>query len=525
MWAGIGIFLLGRLLTLMSFPIFNDEGIYLQYSQLIHDDFGKYRLISAGLNPYRDWKPPFQYWFGSVFMGLPADPLLAGRLASFAVSLFGLWGMFLFVKELFGRKEASLAVLLYALLPPALFFNIQFVAETFVFSLAPWMYWCFLKAIRPDKIRWRYAPAAVVFGALVLLSKQSGMVYVFLAMLLPLSALQRSDNESAAVRKWDWKGFLIRIAVVAGGIFVALILRRLGLSSESAQMERQFNGRWLMTVPDLLRWPVAVWRTNLMSIRDYYLHYYSVFILLPVLYFFFIALRRWEPKAVLGLGFLGGSVAVLFLLKSFNEYIYNTAVIVFLAPLLAAAFFPAWEAATAPRGGKGTRAASRVAGALVLVSFAALLAHWAYQDVLMKVSPADYIRRSTPWAVGNYLEGWSGGFGVAEAVAYAKGQEGPIVVIADPQWGNPRTSMEVYAWGSQDARVISLTKDFLTAEGTQAAKAFLQKQPFKTRLAIFSSYSNDARATWQNNLESYLCDARKEIQVEPTQTPIVICSF
>ena len=153
LWVGICVFLLTRLLTIASFPIFNDEAIYVQYSQVIHEDFAQYRLLSAGNNMYGDWKPPLQYWIGSVFVGFVADPLLGARLAAFFVSLFGLLGVYLFSKELFGgKKAAALAVFLYALCPPVLFFNIQFVAETFVFSFASWMYWFFLKALRPGKV-------------------------------------------------------------------------------------------------------------------------------------------------------------------------------------------------------------------------------------------------------------------------------------------------------------------------------------------------------------------------------------
>ena len=59
----------------------------------------------------------------------------------------------------------------------------------------------------------------------------------------------------------------------------------------------------------------------------------------------------------------------------------------------------------------------------------------------------------------------------------------------------------------------------ITAEGAQVAKNFILEQPFKTRLVVFSAARNDTRAVWQDNVEKYLCDTRKEIQVEPTQPP------
>jgi hypothetical protein len=261
-----------------------------------------------------------------------------------------------------------------------------------------------------------------------------------------------------------------------------------------------------------------------MTIRDYYFSYYSVFILLPLLYFFFITTRQRDPKKVaLALGFLGGSAAILLLLKWFNEYIYNTAVIVFLVPMLVASFFSALEAW---RSSAQARSFARIAAGLVLASFGLLAAHWSYQDVLMKISPADYIRRSTPAAMGAYLNNWPGGFGILETAEYIKAQEPPVLVVADPQWGNPRTSLEVYLRGLSNIIMIIMTGEFNTETGAQAAKEYiLAQKDIKTRLIVFSGFRNDLRATWQDPVLKVFCDNRKEIQIDRDQPPIIICSF
>jgi hypothetical protein len=68
-WLATGLFVTTRLATLLSFPIFNDEAIYLQYSQFIHDDFRTYKFVSMN-NIFQDWKPPLQYWLGSTVVRL-----------------------------------------------------------------------------------------------------------------------------------------------------------------------------------------------------------------------------------------------------------------------------------------------------------------------------------------------------------------------------------------------------------------------------------------------------------------------
>lgn len=60
----LALFVLTRALTITSFPIFNDEAIYLQYSQLIHDDWTKNKFISMN-GEYGDWKPPLQFWIAA----------------------------------------------------------------------------------------------------------------------------------------------------------------------------------------------------------------------------------------------------------------------------------------------------------------------------------------------------------------------------------------------------------------------------------------------------------------------------
>src|SRR4051812_44034188 len=111
------LFVVSRCATLLAFPIFNDEALYLQYSQVIHEDWGRNKFVSMG-NPYGDWKPPLQYWLAAPVIRWGGDPLLAGRAVSFVVSLLGLGGFYLFARELLGEREGIVTAWLYVLCPP-----------------------------------------------------------------------------------------------------------------------------------------------------------------------------------------------------------------------------------------------------------------------------------------------------------------------------------------------------------------------------------------------------------------------
>ena len=116
----IVLFVLTRTLTLTTFPIFNDEAIYLQYSQSIHDDWEKNKFISMN-GEFRDWKPPLQYWIAAPVIRWGGDPLVAGRVVAALVSFLGLFGFYLFTKEFFSKREAVTATMLYVVCPPVLF--------------------------------------------------------------------------------------------------------------------------------------------------------------------------------------------------------------------------------------------------------------------------------------------------------------------------------------------------------------------------------------------------------------------
>src|SRR5438552_5818534 len=113
----IVLFVLTRALILTTFPIFNDEAIYLQYSRSIHDDWEKNKFISMN-GEFRDWKPPLQYWIAAPVIRWGEDPLVAGRVVAALVSFLGLFGLYLFTKEFFSQREAVMATILYVVCPP-----------------------------------------------------------------------------------------------------------------------------------------------------------------------------------------------------------------------------------------------------------------------------------------------------------------------------------------------------------------------------------------------------------------------
>jgi 4-amino-4-deoxy-L-arabinose transferase-like glycosyltransferase len=513
-----GVFLLSRILTLTAFPIFNDESIYLQYAQRINDDWQKNKFISMD-GEFTDWKPPLMYWMAAPFIEWGNDPLIAGRAVAFLVSIAGFFGFYLFAKELFSEREGILCALLYVLCPTVLFHNNQFIAETFLVSTAPFLYWALLKAMRREKSEWWiWALSALLFGTALLLFKQSGFLLLAISVLLPFARLRTDENAAESPGGYQWKATALNVALVIAVIVGARLAADSILPSAFNATRDRFNSKWVMPPGEVLRFPLEIWRVNLASVANYIGSYYTWLVALFFCWFSWLALRRKNfPELALAAMCLAGGAAVTFLLRGFNEYMLNTALIIALLPLLGRMAVSLYDSAPLGRPNLLRRA-------LLTLGMIALL-HWCYQDALMGISPGRYIERSTPWAISNYLTSWSTGFGVKEIVSHLEKEKRPGVIFADTQWGNPRTALEVY--GKErfpNLRIQPFTREFLDSAETRKIRDLVLKMK-PVHFAIYSADSSGERLSWLSNVREHMCATRQEIREYPSQAALVFCSF
>jgi 4-amino-4-deoxy-L-arabinose transferase-like glycosyltransferase len=506
------LFLVVRGATIGSFPIFNDESLYLQYAQLMQEDWSKYKFISMDSN-VGDWKPPLQYWIAAPIIDLGPDPLLLGRGLAVGFSVLGLLGTYAFAKELFGRTEARIAAVLFVICPTVLFHNNQFTAETFLFSTAPLLYCAVLRACQPGRARFAWCAAAIVAGAALLLFKQSGALLLVLAIILPVARWQGSAPSARA-----WKALAWNIGMTAGVIICCYALSKLALPSAFDATKDRFNGKWVMSGAELLRWPGAVWQANLRLVADYTTAYYGWSVPFFCGGLLLVAARRRSlPELALGAMCLLAGGAICLLLRGFNEYMFNTAVIALLLPLLARAGTLVWRLRRAGAEGRMRSGLLGIAGLTV--------AFWIYQIALIDLSAGRYLERSTPWASANYLKSWPTGFGINEVIAILHKEQQPGLVFTDLQWGNPTVALEVYARREfPNLRVVPITREFRDAAQTRWLRD-LARQSRPVRFAIFSADATGNRAEWQANVEREMCDQRTEVVAHPGQMPIVVCRF
>jgi len=482
----VAVLLIVRFSGLLAFPIFNDEAIYIQYSQLMADNFSKFKFISID-NVFHDWKPPLQYWLGAVAVNWFVNPLLGVRLLSVFFWLLGAVGIYLLAVNFWGRKEGWLSALFYALNPSIFFYGGQFIAEVYVWTAAIWLFVCLVGLMKRPIIDLRLGLllGGLAAGAGLLLFKQAGFLYFYLAWFLPLFyfSLRRpavSDKKAlnsflSARRLWR------RNALTAWGVLAgSFIIYKLIIPAELFSLEKQFTGRWTLGFGEILSWPAEIWSANLSLVWDIFQYYYSPAVLFLVIAFVFLAFwRKQREEIIVGAMFWLSSLAVIFGLRGFNEYLYHTATIVFLILMLGRfgaylSYF--WKLA-------GWRKFLAGLG-LATIFFVAIF--WILQICILKESPAAFLDRGTSWLRGNNFLSWANGFNVPILVEMLKKQPDPSIAFVDPQWGNPGTALQVFRGYYPQVRIEPIIPDLLRPEFAGQ----LSSAGFRSRLAIFSKKGN-----------------------------------
>lgn len=486
----LALFLIMRFAFLTAHPISNDETLYINYSQLIGGNWDEWKFISMR-NANYDWKPPLPFWLASPYVGLFSDPLAGVRLVAASVSAIGFLSVYALGGLLAGQRAALWTGLFWIFNPMTLFYDRLFLAETFVYSFAAAaLLFTWLAARRS----WLFAVPAVAAGACALLSKQSGQLAVI--SLLFLALLPGSGSKQGE-----------RLKTVAAALIVAAAsyaLYRLVIPVEYFADFSRFTGQWTFSARELLGLPISNWMANGGMVWKLYTHYYTVLALVlagcAVLYSVF---RRGTAVPALAAMLLFNSAAIIFALRGFNEYMYHTSTAVFLTLLMAFGAVFLFEGC-----GTGKNVFARLAlgaGPFVVIAF------WLLHSFYYYAYPAQYISRfGTPWMQVSYLNGWSGGFWIKEALELL-GREKVEKLYLDPQPGNPRTAFFVYSDALPLASMEPMGPGFFTGLETVGAQS---------SAAVFKQRGRE----WERALFSHpLCARKVSYAIDRDQMPLVVC--
>lgn len=253
---GLGLlYFVTRLINLKAFPIFSDEGIYINWAETAWRD-ASWRFISL-----TDGKQPLQTWGTIPFLKLfPNDALVAGRLFSVATGFTALVGMFTLCYYVLGKRAAYIGSLLYIFTPYFIFYDRMALVDSAVNAGFIWiLFFSFLLAhtIRLD--------VALLFGVVAgfsLLSKSSSRMFIMLSAFAPLLFLEKNT------KKFVHKS-LNYFILLAGVLITALVMYNIQRLSPFFHYVAAKNNTFVMTFAEFFQNPFAVFFSNLQTIPTY----------------------------------------------------------------------------------------------------------------------------------------------------------------------------------------------------------------------------------------------------------------
>lgn len=396
-------FLITRLINLDRFPIFSDEGIYIHWAKVAWKD-ASWRFISL-----TDGRQPLQTWGTIPFLKLfPDNPLFAGRLFAVSSGLISLIGIFCLLLYLFDKKTAYIGTLFYIFTPYFLFYEKMALVDSFVNAAFIWI--LFLSAVLAQTIRVDIALILGLFSGIALLAKSSVKLFVGGVLFAPVLFFEK-----------NLKNYLKKLV---NFLFLFLIVAILSMALYNIQRLSPFfhfvagkNNTFIMSTQELIATPFKFFFANLWGILSDIFYEAGMFLLILAIFGYMLIFKKDKKLfSFLLLWFFIPYLGIALVTKVlFPRYI------IFFASLLV---IPASYAIASQK--------NKLFSVGLLILFILSIAYFDYTIFFdYKNIPFPEVDR------GQYIEGWSAGWGAKEIVEYAreKSKEKPVILIAEGNFG------------------------------------------------------------------------------------------
>lgn len=429
----IGLLTLAALLTrtvnLTQIPIFTDEAIYIRWAQIgLADPAHRYISLTDGKQPLLTWLMyPFLYFI--------EDPLLAGRLVSAFAGVAACIGMYMVGKELFGRRTAVVAGLLYIITPFTVVYDRLALMDGLHAAIGIWSMYLSILLVRYIRL-----DAALLLGMTIGLGYLNKSSAVFYLLLVPFSLLL-----------FDWKQKKCRRRLAAWGGF-ALISSLMALAiSQSLRLSpwfyliKQKDHVFIVTIPEFLASPFSLMRGNLTGMLPMTYEYLTIPVSLLILGGAVWGLFR-QPRvtAYLLVWFLLPFLA----LAAFGKIIFPRYMLFMCIPLLLMAAYMVSALYDAAR-----QQSVGIARIIPLLVLPFLFIPTIYQTFLLLFSP---VHAAIPQTDRNQLfDDWPSGYGVMDVIGYleeqAKTQK--IVIGTEGTFGLSPAVYEIYLGNNPNVEI------------------------------------------------------------------------
>lgn len=440
-----------RIVNLLAIPIFTDEAIYIRWAQIgLADPAHRYISLTDG-------KQPLLTWLMYPFLRIFSDPLFAGRFVSVLAGIAAVIGIYFLSRELFGKKVAFIASLLYIFSPFALVYDRLALYDSLLSAIGIWS--LYLTILLVTKIRLDVALILGLTIGLGVLTKSSAWSYL---ALIPVSLMLFNFRAKEKVKKlFSWTGFFGIAFVITQIMYNSLRL------SPWFYLIRQKNYSFVMTYGEFVKKPFETFWPNLYGLVSILVTYLTIPVFLLVCFGIFLAFWKKDKKII----YLFVYFAVPFLAEAaIAKVIFPRFILFMVMPLLVIAASVI----------SGLTSKWKKNKKLLTAFFVIVFAYPIYQCFLLLVSPVD--AAIPPSDKNQLLEDWPSGYGVNEVISYIsdKAKEGKVVLGTEGTFGLNPAVYEIYLKNNQniDIRgywpVGELPRDLL-----EAAKSYPTYLVFK----------------------------------------------
>ncbi len=415
------LFFATRLFALEKLPIFSDEGIYVQWAHTAWKD-ASLRFVSL-----TDGRQPLQTWATIPFLKFfPEDRLFAGRLFAVFSGFYALTAVIVSGWGLFSKRIGFIAGLLYTLTPYFIFYDRIALVDSFVNGSTLWMF--FFSVLLARTLRLDVALILGMVTGLAMLGKSSVRLYagmmIFAFVLLVVKQSQGIFQSAIEYvkdvlhRRNDTfmrvMSFLVLYGVVMGIALTIYNVQRLSPYMHYVEMK---NTTFVLTFPELIADPFAYFHHNITSI-PYYIAVESGYAL-PFLALCGLWVMRKKHRALSVYYWIWIVLAIIPL--SFIAKVLFPRYVLSLGGLL---ILPASYMLDSLRGKK---ILIGIVGVMVLVN--------GYMYGTFVTAPEKLPFPSID--KGQYIEGWTSGYGAEEIVQYARDNaEGKrVILVAQGDFG------------------------------------------------------------------------------------------
>ena len=427
------LYLITRMFSLLQFAPHNDEVNSAQWSQLIQADWKTNKYVSISGDFFGDYKDPFQYWFGALFVDSFQNPIIGVRLCSLLVGFVGLIFTYLLAFKIFkSSKVARLVAIMIVFSDYFFMMDSLFLAEVYVYGFgAAFLYFIYLTVERfwAGRFSWASAVLAFLFCVLMLLVKQSGIIWIVFGFAVFGLFLTSNDLlKKRNLKKVAYSIGLIAVISLTGKMAYNLIIPQKYVHIRESG---PFAEIYTFNFSELLQFPIETWIGGL---RFYFQDLLAIelfwFWVIPVTLFIFLVFTKrirpdWRLLCVLTAIWIVSFLPFVFILKM--RYIRHFGMGLYfcyflLGYILFLTFYP-------------TRAL-KITGILLLVAFVIYRFYISYVP-LVRYGQTDLAMIET-------RPGWPSGIGIYEMVKRVKNLS-PGVLVYDSQWGHPGTALVVFA--------------------------------------------------------------------------------